>query len=62
MSIISIVLVLIVLGFALWVIQSAPIPINPWIKTVIMGVIVIAVLIWVLNLLGFHTGIPVRLN
>lgn len=37
MSIIGIILVLLVVGFVFWIIQSAPIPINPWFKTVIMG-------------------------
>ncbi len=62
MSIIGIVLVLLFVGFLFWVIQSAPIPIHPWFKMIIMGVIAFAVLIWVLNLLGVHTGIPLHLN
>lgn len=60
MSIIGIVLVLLAIGFVLWIIQTAPIPIHPWIKTVIMGVVIFAVLIWILNLLGVHTGIAIH--
>jgi hypothetical protein len=62
MSIISIVLILLVLGFVIWLVQTAPIPIHPWIKSVIMGVIFIAVLIWILNSLGLNTGVNLRLK
>jgi hypothetical protein len=61
MSIVGIVLVLLFVGFIFWIIQTAPIPIHPWIKMVIMGVIAFALLIWLLNVLGVHTGIAVRL-
>lgn len=61
MSIVSIVLVLLVVGFLFWMIQTAPIPIHPWIKMVIMGVIALGLLIWMLQVLGFHTGVPLRL-
>ncbi len=62
MSIVGIVLALIILGFVCWLIQTAPIPIHPWIKSVIMGVIFIAVLIWILNSLGIGTGVNIRLK
>ncbi len=61
MSIIGIVLVLLVVGFLFWIIQTAPIPISPWFKTVIMGVIAIGLLIWLLQVFGFHTGLNLHL-
>lgn len=60
MSIIGVVLILLFLGFVLWIIQTAPIPINAWIRMVIMGFIIFAALIWILNLLGINTGINIR--
>ncbi len=62
MSIVGIVLVLLVIGFILWMLQTAPIPIHPWIKTLIIGIIVFAVIVWMLELAGVHTGIPLRLR
>lgn len=62
MSIVSLILVLLFIGFLIYLIQTAPIPVHPWIKTVIMGLIFFAALIYVLNVLGVHTGIPVRLR
>ncbi len=61
MSIVTIILTLLVIGFVIYIIQTAPIPIHPWFKMIIMGVIGICALIFVLNLLGVHTGIPLRL-
>jgi hypothetical protein len=62
MPIISLILVLLFIGFLIYLIQSAPIPVHPWIKTVIMGIIFFAALVYVLNALGVHTGMPVRLR
>ena len=62
MSVVTIVLVLLAVGFVMYIIQTAPIPVHPWIKTIILGVIGFALLIFVLNLLGVHTGINLRLN
>ncbi len=61
MSIVGIVLVLLVVGFVLWVVQTAPLPINSWIRTVIMGVIVLGAMVWLLNALGVHTGVNLHL-
>lgn len=61
MSIVSIVLVLLFVGFILWMLTTAPIPIHPWIRTLIFGLVFFAVLIWILNALGIHTGIPLHL-
>lgn len=61
MSIIGIVLVLLVIGFVLYALQTVPIPVHPWIKMVITGIIAFAALVWVLNEFGIHTGIPIHL-
>jgi hypothetical protein len=61
MSIISLILVLLLVGFLIWIVQTAPIPIHPWIKMVIMGVMFFLLLIWILNAFGVSTGIPLRL-
>lgn len=61
MSVVTIVLVLLFVGFIIWLVQTVPVPVNPWIKNVIMGIIFFAVLIWLLNTMGIHTGIPIKL-
>lgn len=62
MSIVSIIVALLVVGFVCWLISTAPIPIHPWIKSVIIGVLFLAVLIWILNSMGLNTGINLRLK
>lgn len=57
MSVITIILVLLFVGFILWMLTTAPIPIHPWIKTLIIGLVCFALLIWILSALGVHTGI-----
>ncbi len=58
---ITIILVLCLVGFLCWVVSTAPIPIHPWFKTIIIGVIVFCAIVWTLNRLGVHTGIPIGL-
>ncbi len=62
MPVVTIILVLLVVGFVMYLIQTAPIPIHPWVKTVILGIVGFFLLVFVLNMLGVHTGIPLRLN
>ncbi len=62
MNIVSLLVALIILGFVCWMLYSAPIPMHPWFKNLIAGIIFIAVLIWILNLLGLNTGINLRLK
>lgn len=62
MPVVTIVLVLLVVGFVMYMLQTAPIPVHPWVRTLILGVMGFFVLIFVLNLLGVPTGIPLRLN
>jgi low temperature requirement protein LtrA len=51
MPILSIAIVLIVVGFALWVVNTY-IPMANSIKTILNAVVVIAVLLWLLSALG----------
>ena len=58
MPIVTIILVLLFVGFLLWVVKTAPLPIDPWFKTLIAGVIVFAFLLWFLGtVLGIDTGL-----
>jgi hypothetical protein len=57
MSLISFIVVLILLGVALWAVKTLPF-IDPPIKTVIYVVIVVAACIWALNALGLLAGVP----
>ncbi|HEV2614827.1 MAG TPA: Thivi_2564 family membrane protein [Gammaproteobacteria bacterium] len=60
MPLISIVIVLVVVGFLLWVINTY-IPMAAPIKTILNGVVIIAVVLWVLSLFGiipwFHLAL-----
>lgn len=56
MSLISIVIVLVVAGFLLWLINTY-IPMASSIKTILNVVVVIAVLIWLLSTLGIIHGL-----
>jgi hypothetical protein len=51
MSLISIVIVLIVVGFLLWLVNSY-VPMAGPIKTILNVVVVIAVIIWLLSAIG----------
>lgn len=56
MSLISIVIVLVVVGFLLWLINTY-IPMASPIKTILNIVVIIAVVIWLLSSLGIIHGI-----
>ncbi len=60
MSITAIVVALLIAGFLIYMIQTAPIPISPWIKNLIMGVMVIGVVIWILQSAGLDTGLRLK--
>lgn len=62
MNIISIIVALLIVGFVCWLVTTAPIPVHPWVKSVIVGVIFLTVLIWILNGLGLNTGLTLRLK
>lgn len=56
MPIISVVIILIIIGFLLWIVNTY-IPMAGSIKTILNVVVVIAVLIWLLSLLGIIHGL-----
>jgi len=58
MSLVTLVVVLVVVGFLLWAIQTF-IPMDPKIKTLLQVVVVIIMLLWVLQGLGILNAGPV---
>ncbi len=54
---ISLIIVLLVAGAALYVLSMPSIPLDPTIKTIIKVVIVIAVVVWLLRAYGGALGI-----
>jgi hypothetical protein len=60
MSIITVVIVLIVVGVALWLI-NAYIPMASVIKTILNIVVVIVVVLWLLNVFGVYDSVNLRL-
>jgi hypothetical protein len=56
MSLISIVIVLIVVGFLMWLVNNY-IPMASPIKTILNAVVVIAIIIWLLSALGIIHGL-----
>jgi hypothetical protein len=60
MSLISIVVVLIVVGFLLWLVNNY-IPMARSIKTILNAVVIIAVVLWLLNIFGvIGTSVPLK--
>lgn len=55
MSLVSIVVVLIIVGFLLWIINTY-IPMANSIKTILNAVVVIAVIVWLLSAFGVIHG------
>jgi hypothetical protein len=56
MALVSIVIVLIIVGFLLWIINTY-IPMARSIKTILNAVVVIAIILWVLSAFGIiHIG------
>jgi len=55
MPLIQIVIVLIVIGFLLWLVNQF-IPMAGSIKTILNAVVVIVVILWLLNLFGIFHG------
>ena len=54
MSIVSLILVLVVLGFCLWLLLTY-VPMPGPVRQVILAVVAIAVVLWVLNATGIYT-------
>jgi hypothetical protein len=57
MSLIHVVIVLIVVGFILWLINRF-IPMAGPIKTILNVVVVIVVILWLLNIFGIFSSFP----
>ncbi len=57
MSLVTLILVLALVGFLVWAIQTF-IPMDPKIKTLLSVVVVIVLLLWVLQSIGLLTGGP----
>lgn len=55
MPIIQLLVVLIVIGVVLYLVNTL-IPMDPKIKTIINVVVIIAVLLWLVDLFGFGSG------
>jgi len=56
MSLISIIIVLIIVGFLLWLVNNY-IPMASSIKTILNAVVIIAVILWILSAFGIIHGI-----
>ncbi|RPJ57526.1 MAG: hypothetical protein EHM23_20270 [Acidobacteria bacterium] len=56
MPLIQLALILIVVGVLLWLVNSY-IPMQGSIKSILNGVVVIAVVVWLLNVFGFLSAI-----
>lgn len=56
MSLISIIIVLVVVGFLLWLINTY-VPMARPIKTILNAVVVIVVILWILSALGIIGGL-----
>lgn len=61
MLIIQLVIILIVIGVLLYIVESL-LPIDPTIKTIIRIVILLAVILWLLSLVGLIPGGPLRVG
>ncbi len=57
MSILTVILVLIIIGFALTMFYTVPVKIHPWWRNLILGIITILVIIWLLQAFGVNTGL-----
>lgn len=57
-SLISIIVALIVIGFGLWLVEQ--LPLDATVKKIIVGVAIFLVVIWVLQSLGFLGNIGIR--
>lgn len=56
MSLISIVIILIIVGFLLWLVNTY-IPMAGSIKTILNAVVIIAVVLWLLTVFGVIQGV-----
>jgi hypothetical protein len=61
MFLFQLIVILIVLGLLLYVVETL-LPIDPTIKLAIRVVIVLAVILWLLSLVGLIPGTPIRMS
>lgn len=61
MSLIHIVIVLVIVGFILWLINNF-IPMAGSIKTILNGVVIICVILWLLSAFGVISGFNFNLK
>ncbi len=62
MGIIPLIIILLVVGFVIYLIQTVPVPIHPWIRKAIIGVIFLFLVIYLLQSFGINTGLHLRLH
>jgi hypothetical protein len=60
MSIVTLLVVLLIAGFILYMLMTAPIPIHPWVRSLITGILIITLVIWLLQGFGLDTGFRLR--
>lgn len=62
MSLITLILVIVLVGFLLWAIQAF-IPMDPGVKRFLQAVVIVCLLLWVLQALGlFAIGPTIRIR
>lgn len=60
--VVPLVLSLILAAGVIWLIQTAPLPIHPWIRNIISFILFFALLIYLLGSFGIETGIRTRFH
>ena len=58
MSIVSLIVVLVIVGVALWAIQQ--LPMDPTVKTIVRVLVILFVVLWLLSALGLLGGVVER--
>lgn len=61
MTLIGLLVVLVIIGVALYVLNTV-IPMDPKIKTIIGAIVIVCVCLWVLEEFGLIGGAPLRLG
>ena len=56
MPLIPVILAIAIVGFIVWVVLQIPMP--QIFKNIIIGVVALALIIWLLQMLGVATGLP----
>ncbi len=60
MSLVSVLVVMVIIGFALWLV-NAYIPMLPPFKIVLNAIVVLILVLWILQVFGLIPGMNVRL-